>query len=107
MASEVNAIVVDLTMSDSEKDEMDPEFDLDEAVARLALPVLLEKGEPDFVPRKAGLLKDSIRRVAMNYRHNKEEENTKDDMDNVKLWIYGASSLEEMTWDIKFVIRIP
>jgi hypothetical protein len=104
MASEVNPILVDLTMSDSEKDT---EFDLDEAVAKLVLPVLLEKGEPDFVPRKAGPLKDSIRKVAINYRHDKGDENTKDDMDNVKLWLYGTYALEEMTWEIKFVFLIP
>jgi len=105
MSSQVNPIVVDLSMSD-DMDGDDPEFDLDEAVRKLVGPVIAERGEPDFVPRKAAVLKQSIREVAKNLRRGNENEVTRDDMDNVKLWIYGAFALEEMTPEIKFVPRI-
>ena len=86
-------------------------FDLDEAIMRLVGPVIDKKGEPVFTEKTAGDMYKSIQYVALRYyralKGNAKalEEITEEQLDDVKLWLYGVCSLDTVTSKTKYVLQ--
>ncbi|TVY33963.1 E3 ubiquitin-protein ligase [Lachnellula occidentalis] len=87
------------------------EFDLDEAIMQLAGPVIDRKGEPVITGSVAASMDKSIRSVALNYmraaKGSREalQKITEEQLDDVKLWLYGVYSLEDVN-NSKFLLNV-
>ena len=104
---------MDQSVSTSPPAASEQEFDLDEAIMKLAGPVIDRKGEPVFTEAAVAEMYKSIQFVLVRYqRHSKGlprgiEEITGDKWDDLKLWLYGVCNLEDLNSKTKYAFRSP